>query len=138
MLGYHRGRVSDDCGPQRVGGMSNCAVARRRLCEKHVENPSTDSPVKDLTNMQLNMFLVCATGAFKPKTRTHRHGDVPQHHPQNHATCTPQACTFTDVSATTHKKACEGTSTRLSQQYNDKQISTNFQCTVQTNRKERS
>ena len=80
VLFYHRGRVSGDCGPQRVGGMSNCAVTRRRLREKHVENPSTDSPVKDLTNVQLNIFLVCATGAFKQKTRTHRQGDVTQHH----------------------------------------------------------
>ena len=95
--------------------MSNCAVNRQRSREKHVENPSTDSPVKDLTNMQLNMFSVCATGAFQPKTRSHRHGDVPQHHPQHHATCTPQACTFTDVSATTHKKACEVTSTTTTQ-----------------------
>ena len=81
--------------------------------EKHVENPSTDSPVKDLTNMQLNMFLVCATGAFQPKTRIHHDGDVATTPPTAsrnvhtaslsiHAKAPPQGC---HNSTTTNKKA---------------------------------
>ena len=82
-------------------------MTRQSLRVKHVQNPLTDSSVKGLTSMHRNMCVVCAMGAVKPGTRTHHHGNVPQQHThtKHQATCTPQTCTFTEITATTLKES---------------------------------
>ena len=65
---------------------------------KHVQNPSTDSSVKGLTSMHRIMCVVCAMNPspWQRATTTHT---------KHQATCTPQTCAFTEVTAKTLKES---------------------------------